>query len=229
MELQHGFTVPASVDEAWQTLLDIERVAPCMPGATLDEVTGDEFSGRVKVRVGPISLTYKGTARFAEKDDAAHRAVIEGTGKDTRGNGTASAKVTANLSPDGDLGDWTRVDVQTDLTVTGRPAQFGRGVMSDVGDKLIGQFADCLAGKLAGAGAADAGAEAESVGGTGDVAQAAGGQPRSVPSAEPPHAEAIDLFSAAGPAVAKRIVPAALGFGLLLLIIAVFRRRRRHR
>jgi carbon monoxide dehydrogenase subunit G len=117
-----------------------------MPGAALDTVDGDEFTGSVKVRLGPIGITYKGKARFVEKDEAAHRAVIDAQGKDARGNGTASATVTATLHPQD---DGTRVEVNTDLAITGKPAQFGRGVMVDVGNKLIGQFADCLAGKLA--------------------------------------------------------------------------------
>ena len=146
MELQHSFSVPVDVDRAWAVLVDIEQVAPCMPGAALDTVDGDEFTGSVKVRLGPIGLTYKGKARFVEKDEAAHRAVIDAQGKDARGNGTASATVTATLHPQD---DGTRVEVNTDLAITGKPAQFGRGVMVDVGNKLIGQFADCLAGKLA--------------------------------------------------------------------------------
>jgi carbon monoxide dehydrogenase subunit G len=126
-------------------LLDIERIAPCMPGAALDSVSGDDFTGRVKVKLGPINLTYQGKASFVEKDEAAHRAVIDARGKDQRGNGTAAATVTATLAAQGSN---TRVDVLTDLNITGRPAQFGRGVMTDVGNKLLGQFADKLAAQL---------------------------------------------------------------------------------
>ena len=148
MQLEHTFTVPAGIDQAWQVLLDIERIAPCMPGAALDTVEGDNFTGTVKVRLGPIGLTYKGKASFTEKDEAEHRAVIDAQGKDSRGNGTANAKVTATLVSE--AADSTKVTVLTDLNITGKPAQFGRGVMVDVGNKLIGQFADCLAGKLSG-------------------------------------------------------------------------------
>jgi uncharacterized protein len=145
VQLEHSFTVPVGVDDAWKVLLDIERIAPCMPGAAIDSVDGDDFTGTVKVKLGPIGLTYKGKASFVEKDETAHRAVIDARGRDARGNGTASAKVTATLTEtDGS----TKVDVLTDLDITGKPAQFGRGVMVDVGNKLIGQFADCLAGKL---------------------------------------------------------------------------------
>jgi carbon monoxide dehydrogenase subunit G len=146
VQLEHTFTVPAELEHAWQVLLDIERIAPCMPGAALESVDGDDFTGTVKVRLGPIGLTYKGKASFVEKDATAHRAVINAQGKDARGNGTATATVTATLTEQG--GGETRVVVHTDLNITGKPAQFGRGVMVDVGNKLIGQFADCLAGKL---------------------------------------------------------------------------------
>jgi carbon monoxide dehydrogenase subunit G len=145
VQLENSFTVPVPVDEAWRVLLDIERIAPCMPGAALDSVTGDDFTGRVKVKLGPINLTYQGKASFIEKDEAAHKAVIDARGKDQRGNGTAAAVVTARLKAEGAI---TRVDVLTDLNITGRPAQFGRGVMTDVGNKLLGQFADKLATQL---------------------------------------------------------------------------------
>jgi carbon monoxide dehydrogenase subunit G len=126
-------------------LLDIERIGPCMPGAVVDSVTGDDFTGRVKVKLGPINLTYQGKASFIEKDEANRRAVIDARGKDQRGNGTAAAIVTATLAEEGSI---TRVDVLTDLNITGRPAQFGRGVMTDVGNKLLGQFAEKLAAQL---------------------------------------------------------------------------------
>jgi len=145
VQLEHSFTVPVGIDDAWRVLLDIEKIAPCMPGAAIDSVDGDNFTGTVKVKLGPIGLTYKGKASFVEKDEAAHRTVIDARGRDSRGNGTANAKVTATLTASGGA---TRVDVLTDLDITGKPAQFGRGVMVDVGNKLIGQFADCLAGKL---------------------------------------------------------------------------------
>jgi carbon monoxide dehydrogenase subunit G len=145
VQLENSFTVPVPIDEAWRVLLDIERIAPCMPGAALDSVDGDDFTGRVKVKLGPINLTYQGKASFVEKDETAHKAVIDARGKDQRGNGTAAAVVTARLAAEGAI---TRVDVVTDLNITGRPAQFGRGVMTDVGNKLLGQFADKLAAQL---------------------------------------------------------------------------------
>jgi len=157
MQLEHSFTVPVPVDDAWRVLLDIEQIAPCMPGAILDSVDGDDFTGRVKVKLGPISLTYKGKASFVKKDEATHTAVIDAAGKDQRGNGTAAATVTATLKSEG--GSSTRVDVLTDLNITGKPAQFGRGVMVDVGNKLIGQFATCVEGKLSANQTSDSGAD----------------------------------------------------------------------
>lgn len=148
MLLEHSFSIPVGINDAWAALLDIEQVASCMPGAQLDEVTEDDFGGSVKVKLGPIGLTYKGRACFTEKDAATHRAVIDARGQDARGNGTAAATVTATLvSLDGVS---TRVDIATDLNITGRPAQFGRGMLEEVSNKLLGQFADCLSRKLRG-------------------------------------------------------------------------------
>ncbi|WP_179535840.1 SRPBCC domain-containing protein [Actinopolyspora biskrensis] len=165
MQLEHEFTVPVPVDDAWQALLDLERVAPCMPGATLKSVEGNEFSGSVKVKLGPVSLLYKGSGSFASVDPEARRAVVEASGKDSRGNGTASATVSATLRSEGAS---TAVHVDTDLKVTGKPAQLGRGLISEVAEKLINQFADCLAERLTGTepGQAAAPATAEETAGT---------------------------------------------------------------
>ncbi len=153
MEMEHSFTVPVPKDRAWDVLLDVERVAPCMPGATLDSVDGDEIRGRIKVKVGPINMTYAGTARFIERDKEAGIVTLEASGKETRGAGTASASVRSVLE---DRGDETQVTVLTTLNVTGKPAQFGRGVMNEVGGRLLSIFATNLAATLA----ADAGAGA---------------------------------------------------------------------
>jgi uncharacterized protein len=147
MRLDHEFTVPVPAAQAWPVLLDIDRIAPCMPGATVTKVDGDDFEGTVKVKVGPITVTYAGSASFVHKDEAARLAVIEARAKETRGSGTATARITAQIT-DGDPGS-ARVAVSTDLAITGKPAQFGRGVMNDVGAKLVGRFADCLAAELA--------------------------------------------------------------------------------
>lgn len=141
MELKNEFTVGVPVEEAWAVLTDVERIAPCMPGAQLTEVDGDTYTGNVKVKVGPITAQYKGTATFVEKDDTAHVAKLKADGRDTRGQGNASAIVTATLEAEGES---TRVTVVTDLTVTGKVAQFGRGVLADVSAKLVGQFVQCL-------------------------------------------------------------------------------------
>ncbi len=141
MELKNDFHVSVPIDVAWSVLTDLERVAPCMPGAELQEVEGDEYRGIVKVKVGPISAQYKGSARFIEKDDNQHRAVLLAEGRDTRGQGNASATVTAIASPDE---GGTTVSIVTELTITGKVAQFGRSVMGDVSAKMLGEFADRL-------------------------------------------------------------------------------------
>src|SRR5215469_10267185 len=146
MELEHSFTVPVPKSRAWNVLLDVERVAPCMPGATLDSVDGDEIHGKIKVKVGPINMTYTGTARFVERDPVAGVVSLEASGKETRGAGTASASVRSVLE---DRGNETHVTVLTTLNVTGKPAQFGRGVMNEVGGKLLNIFAANLATTLA--------------------------------------------------------------------------------
>ena len=145
MELEHSFTVPVPKSRAWDVLLDVERVAPCMPGASLDSVDGDEIHGRIKVKVGPINMMYAGTARFIEKDEEAGVVTLEASGKETKGAGTASASVRSVLE---DRGEETRVTVLTTLNVTGKPAQFGRGVMNEVGGKLLSIFAANLAATL---------------------------------------------------------------------------------
>lgn len=238
MNLEHSFTVPVGIDEAWKILLDIELIGPCMPGATIDSVDGDDFTGSVKVKLGPIGLTYKGKASFVEKDEANHRAVIDARGRDARGNGTAAAKVTATLA---EQGGSTKVNVTTDLDITGKPAQFGRGVMVDVGNKLIGQFADNLEATISGDDGADESAPAATASSTpasgtaaadspatdtlapGTPAPAAVAPPK--PQARPNTTEPINLIESAGPAVAKRLAPVAAVVALVVLF--VLRRRSR--
>ncbi|HEX6444704.1 MAG TPA: SRPBCC family protein [Streptosporangiales bacterium] len=228
MELEHEFTVPVGAADAWKVLLDVERIAPCMPGATVLDVRGDEFTGTVKVKVGPISMTYAGDAKFVEKDESNGRVVVEAAGKETRGSGTAKAKVTATLTPAADGA--TSVRVLTDLAVTGRPAQFGRGMLQDVGGKLIGQFATRLAETLQ----QDTG-EPEAVPPV-DGADVAG---RTVPASTPlrPSAhmtadrpdDAIDLLAMTGIStfVSRYKVPLAAGAVGLALGLFLLRRRRR--
>ena len=141
MKIEDEFHVDVPIDEAWKVLLDVERIAPCMPGAQLQEIEGDEYRGIVKIKVGPITAQYKGAARIVETDETAHQVVLKAEGRDTRGQGNASATVTATLTP---AGSGTVVHIDTDLNITGKVAQFGRGVMADVSSKLLGQFASNL-------------------------------------------------------------------------------------
>jgi carbon monoxide dehydrogenase subunit G len=158
MDLEHSFIIPVPPEQAWQALLDVEQVAPCMPGATVDGFDGENISGKIKIKVGPVQMTYAGQARFTEKDEATKTVVLEASGKETRGSGTASATIRSSLQ---DEGGQTRVLVRTTMTVTGRPAQFGRGVMAEVGGRIIGKFASNLAAELSGEGATQ---QAESAG-----------------------------------------------------------------
>jgi carbon monoxide dehydrogenase subunit G len=216
MKLENRFTVPVPVDEAWKVLLDVERIAPCMPGATLTRVDGDDFEGTVKVKVGPINLTYGGKASFVSKDDATHTAVIDGSGKETRGTGTAKALITCRLV---DRGASTDVEVDTDLNVTGKPAQFGRGVLADVSAKLVDQFAACLSDKIA-AGTPEPVFAAVAA----DLGAPEGVQPpRPAPAPAPP-AEAIDLLGTAGAPVLKRLAPALAALAVLVLVVRRLRR-----
>src|SRR6266571_4525488 len=153
MEMDHSFTVPVPPARAWDVLLDVEQIAPCMPGATVEDFDGEVVTGRIKVKVGPVSLTYRGTAKFTERDPDARNIVLEASGKETRGAGTASATVQASLEPESS-GEATKVTMHTTMNVTGRPAQFGRGVMVEVGGKLVDQFAENLAQQISGNGAA---------------------------------------------------------------------------
>lgn len=222
MRLEHQFSVPADIDEVWQALLDPRRVAPCMPGATLTEAEGQTFSGSVKVKLGPVSLLYKGSGEFVETDASAHKVVIKASGKDSRGNGTASATVTVTLSGGSGSTDGT---VVTDLNVTGRPAQFGRGMISDVGGKILESFANCLSDKL---GKAEPAPDP-------DPPPAAGaktpGPPGELVDAVPTTATAdetasIDLLEYAGNPLLKRLAPAlGAAVGIADLIVYLIRRR----
>jgi carbon monoxide dehydrogenase subunit G len=160
MKINNEFTVSAPVEQAWETMLNLERIAPCLPGAAIQEEKGDgEYDGTMKVKIGPITANYKGTVKFEETDEANHRAVLQATGRDARGQGTASATITSTLQEEGDK---TRVSVETDMKLTGRAAQFGRGIAQDVATKMLNQFAECLEEEIAGGpgeGAAAASAE----------------------------------------------------------------------
>jgi len=247
MQLENSFTIDAPIEKAWEALNTPQTIAPCFPGATLTEYEADTFTGTVKVKLGPISLTYKGKGVYKERDDAAHRVVIDASGRDSRGNGTAEATVVGTMTADGP--DKTAVTMVTDMKITGRPAQFGRGVISDVADKIIGQFATCVASKLQGEEAADASSSSEgsapvpaAVSGSASAAGAASsnGSTSSATATAPaatakPAAstapmkseiDAIDLLDTAGAPVIKRLAPVVGGLGLLLLVIFLIRRLR---
>ena len=225
MELDHSFTVPVPPDQAWNVLLDVEKVAPCMPGAQVETVNGDDVAGRLKVKVGPVSLTYKGTATFKDRDTADRSVLVEASGKEMRGAGTASATVRAALSPENSSDSGTLVTLHTTLNVTGRPAQFGRGVITEVGSRLIDKFADNLAQQLtnggvaataAAAGPATAGpaAAAPPASAPGAAFSAAGGTTAGNGAADAPSAavssaaaSSAALLSLVGPVIVKRLAP----------------------
>lgn len=219
MELQHTFSVDAPLTDVWQALTTPERVAGCMPGATLTDVDGDTFTGQIKVKIGPVALVYKGIGKFIEKDENAHRAVIEGNAKESRGQGTAKATVTMTLSEDGAT---TTGTVVTDLAITGKPAQFGRGMLSDVGGKIIGQFASCLSKKLGEPEPTEQPAQTGTTGAT--PSAAAPTQPSPAPQEE---AEALDLMQYAGGSVAKRVAPIVGAVILGAIVFLLVRRLRR--
>ncbi|GGB36353.1 hypothetical protein GCM10011492_28870 [Flexivirga endophytica] len=248
MDLTHSFTVPAGIDETWAAFQDIESVAECFPGAQITEADDDSFSGTVKVKLGPIALVYKGTGTFTERDETAHKMVIDAKGKDKRGNGTAGALVTATMT---EQDGGTKVEVVTDLAITGKPAQFGRGVIQDVSDKLLGQFVDCLQAKVGSGGAtaedtAPAAAAAPSAAAAADAAPSPAPAPaaerkvgqipdptsapaasasRSAPSSDD---DSLDLGAAVLPVLAKaywkQLLAAVAGFAFLG---AIFKRLRR--
>ncbi|MBU6330723.1 MAG: SRPBCC family protein [Acidobacteria bacterium] len=242
MELINEFDVSVPIDVAWSVLTDVERIAPCLPGAQLQEIEGDEYRGIVKVKVGPITAQYKGRAIFLESDATAHRLVLDAAGRDTRGAGNASATITAQLTS---AGTGTHVTVTTDLTVTGKVAQFGRGVLADVSAKILTQFVDNLeqtvltdvtagaaptaapATATAGAPAAERGSamteESEPAASESSAAAATAPTVRRIDQPEP---EAIDLLESAGTPMLKRAVP-VLGVAVAAVIIWRLLRRRR--
>ena len=245
MEINDSFRVSTPIDATWKVMLDIEGIAPCMPGAQLQEVEGDEYRGIVKVKVGPITAQYKGTARLAEIDEANRRIVIDATGRDTRGQGNAKATIVVTMSPEG---GGTKVDVATDLSITGKVAQFGRGVLVDVSAKLMGQFVENVERDVL------------SVAGGGDTSHAGGPYEQALESVVPhaaapaaatkdgavsataassaserpaptgprridsPEVEPVDLFGVAGAPVTKRLVPIGIGALVLFILWRMLRR-----
>jgi len=247
MKLDNEFTVGVPIGEAWGVLTDLEMIAPCMPGAQLTGVNDGVYTGKVRIKVGPVTAEYAGTARFTEKDEETHRAVIDARGRDSRGNGNATAVISAQLQPEGES---TRVTVTTDLTIAGRIAQFGSGMIKEVSAKLLGQFVECLEGRLGGGtGGADgqwaappavadpaesasaaaaspaSAAPAVAAAATSPTAAAAGSTPASSVVADGsmaaggPEPAALDLMSVAGGAIYKRLVPVVVGLVVLGVVI----------
>lgn len=244
MEINDSFRVDLPVEETWRVLMDIERIAPCLPGAQLQEIAGEEYRGVVKVKVGPITAQYKGAAQFESRDEETRTAVIVGTGRDTRGQGNASARIRMQLTPDG---SGTAVTIDTDLSITGKVAQFGRGVMADVSAKLLAQFVENLERDvlsqpevdLVAADAEEAAASPERPA-PADVSDPAltgppksngavtGDGPVEVRTINSPEAAPVDLLEMGGTPVLKRLAP-VLGVVVVLLVLRFVVRRRRRR
>lgn len=229
-QLVNEFSVALPIEKAWKILTDVEMIAPCLPGATLEEIDGEVYTGSVKIKVGPIVASYKGKASFVEMDHANHKAVLKAEGRDTKGQGNASATITAELTPDGDN---TKVKVTTDLAITGRVAQFGRGILSDVSSKLMGQFADGLEALIAvnAKPATEAqttspedkpAGETSSEGTVKSESTANVTGPRKIEHKEQ---DPVDLLGIAGGSLKKRLIPG--GFGALVFVLFLLGRRRR--
>ena len=219
MDLQNSFVVPCDIDTAWKQLQDVEGLAPCMPGATLTSHDGDDFTGSVKVKLGPVSMVFAGQARFVSKDEATYTVVIEGAGKETKGTGTAKGLVTAVLVQEAP--DRTRVDVNTEITITGKAAQFGRGVMQDVAGRIIDQFSANLAAMMTAGGAEATAAASASEGGEPGTTTAS---PK--PAVLPHHEDSIDLLGTAGAPVLQRAIPVAIGLVVVIGVIIWIARRK---
>jgi carbon monoxide dehydrogenase subunit G len=218
VRIDSSFQVPVGMDEVWDALLDIERIAPCLPGASIDENRGDgEYAGSMRVKLGPITSTFRGTLRVAEADERARRSVVEASARDTRGQGAAAATITSTLEPDG---DGTRVAVQTDMKLAGTAAQFGRGVVDDISQKLIAEFADRLADEIRHPSAR----RTPSIGPSEEPAAGAG------PTDDRPSRrddDVLDLTVAGRNALLRRLVPAAAGLAGLLVLLGALRGGRR--
>ncbi|HZX05156.1 SRPBCC family protein [Kribbella sp.] len=219
MKLEHKFVVPASVEQTWAAFNDLERVVPCFPGATLASYEGDDFTGSCKVKLGPVSLQYNGTGTFLERDESDHHALIEAKGKDRRGNGTATARVTTRLA--GTADGSTEVAVDTELTITGRPAQFGRGLIQEVSDKLLEQFTACLQTKLLSTPTEEAAVTADQPAAEPGPSDSATSSQEAPPDSEP---VALDLGSTVLPMLAKRAAPYLIGAALALILRRLLRR-----
>jgi len=213
MEMSNEIEVNASASDVWAAFNDVERIAPCLPGAQLTEIEGEEYRGVVKVKVGPVNAQYKGKATFTERNQDAMQVVILAEGRETRGQGNASATITATVEALGD--DRTKVGVTTDLKITGKVAQIGRNLIPDVSAKIMDQFAGNLEAMLSASDSDDSSSP------EGASAQESGDKP--VFSPEP---EAVDLLNVAGPPVAKKFGPLAGVVAALWIVRRLFKRRK---
>ena len=209
MDLNHEFTVNVPVEEAWAILTDLERIAPCLPGAQLTEVEGDTYRGQVKIKVGPILAQFKGQASFMSRDDVAHKASLKGEGRDTTGKGNASAIITAELTSVTQTS--TKCTVHTDLSISGKVAQFGRGALADVSDKLLAQFSENLNQLISAAPAPSAPVAAE-------TPPAPSEQP-AIRKIDGPEVAPLNLLDTAGSTIAKRAIPALIGIAVLVAVL----------
>ena len=209
MDLNHEFVVNVPVAEAWAILTDLERIAPCLPGAQLTEVEGDTYRGQVKIKVGPILAQFKGQASFVSRDDAAHKATLKGEGRDTTGKGNASAMITAELTSVTPTS--TKCTVHTDLSISGKVAQFGRGALADVSDKLLAQFSENLNQLISAAPAPSATIVAETT-------PAPSEQP-TIRKIDGPEVAPLNLLDTAGSTIAKRAIPALIGIAVLVVVL----------
>ncbi|WP_040797626.1 SRPBCC family protein [Nocardia higoensis] len=240
MKLENTFTIPVPADQAWPVLLDLERLAPCVPGATITSREGDDYHGRIKVKLGPVGLSYKGIIKVVSQDEAAGVAVLEGSGRENRGNGTAKAVITCRLVESNGVTD---VFVDTDLAITGKPAQFGRGALAEVAGTLIGTFADNLAAEItadpspavtaesaetpANTALEPTAAQHDTTSSAGEATQPLGAQAAAVRSITPRQgAEPIDIMAAAGLSPNRRLAfTAVAGIAVAVLLTLAFRRR----
>jgi carbon monoxide dehydrogenase subunit G len=231
--MENEFTVEAPVEQAWETLLDLERITPCLPGAALEEESGDEYKGTMTIRLGPVTQKYNGTVSFEETDEESRRAVLKADGKDARGQGTASATITSTLTEEE---GGTKVHVETDMHLTGRAAQFGRGVQQEVATKLINQFAECLEKEIMGENTREEPEQPESAEEPEEAVSANGSADESKDDEEEKpkrrvinqdqDVEPLDLGEASREAVLKRVIPLAAGLSALIVVIWLVRRRR---
>ena len=213
MKLENEFRVSVPIDRAWEVLTDIPLITPCLPGATLTDHDADEYKGKIKIKVGPVTADYSGSAVFVQRDEAARHVEISASGRDSRGSGNASATITADMTTDG---DGTKVSITTDLKISGKVAQFGKGMIAEVSGKLIDQFVDCIEQELLGEAIID---EVAAESATAPGAAAAPARPR------PQQAETLDLMEYAGNSVYKRLIPIAAVIAALIVLRLLLKRR----